>query len=1012
MASHGVVPDLFDDRYLQLQDVAGNVEPFPIPVPHEDYEQYITVYAIGIPLDIFTALIQDFTDRYSMETGEELWSWLVQWKVDKSEDGDRSLAFKRPRLWTDRLTVPPAPSASSPSPRLQREDKKFYKPLGRRRFDPELAKYEEVLRVLLDIFQAEPNKVPSIIEILYEFLDYYEGDGYALKCAMQKEIPNLWAFERPPVVLPHGHPKTHNNAVRDPVPGEDDEEFSERRQYGEKRFGLQAPKVDLPMSVVINMPPAGDHLARTRYHAACFKSRELALSLLKEAGMSERQIDNYVVGQKDHPMDTPEDGLGGGFKHYRTDKWFHRELLEMRGQVTKLDKSVEALMNARLDYQAQQAAHRAEVEAMDLNTATEGSSSTLQVPAPLIPHTASSAFRGNTHSISPRRNNEAFEFPEAVDPITEVPGELAPYLKSRLFSAAVSQLNVRTEEDVDGDDEMSEDEEGYADGDTSFGGSSDPMDVTPHTSVTAISPTTATLASASNSNLATYLQQLTPAQAARLAPSLLNHLRLVLARHQAARAAAQAQARDSVGTSAGISPAGTHVGPSHAGVASLPPAQAASSAAVADIAPLAAPTNAMLQISALMQPVAANTGAQGPQLLPPVVMANNPGITVTAPPTLRAQGPFPTVSQQQSLQHNSLPATQVHQHHQQRSAVSPIPNHSLLTPGLQGLSFSGTPSGSLSPTATPNRPHLTPGLRGPSANSAAANSFTSPVIATTPSPSTAAGPSSQNLPLPPPPSIGFPPPRPGIQRGSLPSPLRTSSTMATSSGRAHACSIIHPYRVRSPESSQPRTICIHFPSILLPRNTLPGGEDGDQDNDAMDTDRPKDNSGERTDALMLGIEDMNTGTIELSRAIFLSANIGSIFRRKMIDGSYQLIERYIPRFGCPPRTYTSKGKGKAPMPRGHSGHGSAYDKLMQALSFMYQHAGSTDREELLSKRWRVSPGMMAETDRGAVWEGWAVVLDRPIEMTSEERDRGALKVRPLNLDAQRMKEIEEMLEDY
>lgn len=204
---------------------------------------------------------------------------------------------------------------------------------------------------------------------------------------------------------------------------------------------------------------------------------------------------------------------------------------------------------------------------------------------------------------------------------------------------------------------------------------------------------------------------------------------------------------------------------------------------------------------------------------------------------------------------------------------------------------------------------------------------------------------------------------------------------------------------------------MHFPHVLLPRNTLRGGEDGNEDDEAMDTDSPTDTSEERTDAIMLGYEDMNTGTIELTRAIFLPAHIGSILHRKMIHGNYRLIERYAGQYGVTWTYMAHNRTGKAKGPKPIDPHVQAHEKLMQALSFMYLHAGAADREQLLSKRWRVSPGMMTETDRGGVWEGWAVVLDAPIQMTAEERER-AIKVRPLNLDARRLKEIEEMLEEY
>lgn len=76
MASFGKVLDLFDDRYLELQDVVGNVEPLPTLVPYEEYNQNVLVYRMDTNHEIFLGLIQDFTMRRAHETGKELWTWF------------------------------------------------------------------------------------------------------------------------------------------------------------------------------------------------------------------------------------------------------------------------------------------------------------------------------------------------------------------------------------------------------------------------------------------------------------------------------------------------------------------------------------------------------------------------------------------------------------------------------------------------------------------------------------------------------------------------------------------------------------------------------------------------------------------------------------------------------------------------------------------------------------------------------------------------------------------------
>lgn len=59
-----------------------------------------------------------------------------------------------------------------------------------------------------------------------------------------------------------------------------------------------------------------------------------------------------------------------------------------------------------------------------------------------------------------------------------------------------------------------------------------------------------------------------------------------------------------------------------------------------------------------------------------------------------------------------------------------------------------------------------------------------------------------------------------------------------------------------------------------------------------------------------------------------------------------------------------------------------YGKLVTAMQFMTDDA---DREDTLTKRWRATPGMMKAIDRGSVWEGWGVKVDRGVEMGEEER---------------------------
>jgi hypothetical protein len=101
-------------------------------------------------------------------------------------------------------------------------------------------------------------------------------------------------------------------------------------------------------------------------------------------------------------------------------------------------------------------------------------------------------------------------------------------------------------------------------------------------------------------------------------------------------------------------------------------------------------------------------------------------------------------------------------------------------------------------------------------------------------------------------------------------------------------------------------------------------------------------------------------------------------------------------------------------PRKRVPHKAAYSKISQAFALI----SPRKREEELTKRWRVTPGPMTATDRGAVWEGWAVTLDKGIEMGVKERE-GALVLSPLIIEGEtevdvekerRRKEIEELLD--
>jgi len=390
MASYGKVLDLLDDRYLNLQDVMGNVEPFPALVPYEQYTQNVLVYKMDTTHEIFMGLIQDFTDRTARQWGKELWTWAVQWEVEQAPSSQKDgfgPASKKPRM---DLSGSVALTPTQLPPR-----RPAYTVVERRFLDAELMKEEDMLRILIDIVQIESRLVPNFIEFLYRWIDFYEGDGYALQAAVRQEIPSLWDFEYHPVVLRDQEVKNRNKAEEtekteennnsenvegsletkkearkkpDLAAMEQKAERSERMQYKEVRFGLQPPKPeDEPMPPLINVPK--DYLKRQRYYAACFKTRQRALFLLNEAGITMRQISNYEKMQKAHPKETSEERDGKGLANYLKDKPFaQHEFALKEKRAADREKNKETIISNRLAVEAQQAMQNAATEAMDTST--------------------------------------------------------------------------------------------------------------------------------------------------------------------------------------------------------------------------------------------------------------------------------------------------------------------------------------------------------------------------------------------------------------------------------------------------------------------------------------------------------------------------------------------------------------------------------------------------------------------------------------------------------------------
>ncbi|KAJ4398931.1 hypothetical protein N0V91_009796 [Didymella pomorum] len=451
MASHGKVLDLLDDRYLDLQDVIGNVEPQPTLVPYENYTQNVLVYRMDASHEIFLGLVQDFTFRRAHEVGKELWTWLVQWEVDRRPPVQQPSSPKKLRLGAQQgnalFGVPTTPR-KSPALTI----------FERRTLDGALMLEEDMLRILIDIVQVASSLVPNFIEFLYRWIDYYEGDGRALKAALRWEIPSLWDFEYHPLVLPKdkegeinekdGSGQTVGDREGQTRSGSASEaaelrqssptkkmherpkpdlaafelqmfysEESERLQYREVKFGIQPPKLEEPLPPLINIPR--DVQKRTKYYAACFKSRQRALYLLQEAGITMRQIDNYQKLQTAHPRETPETGDGNGLRNYQKDAKFAQAHYKFKEKQTK---QREISISNKLAIEAQLAATHA---------IPDGAAG-----LPLIPPTPSYARKPDMAAEMMQKIKQTGGAQKEDGRINKVPKPLVGLMKSKVFAGA------------------------------------------------------------------------------------------------------------------------------------------------------------------------------------------------------------------------------------------------------------------------------------------------------------------------------------------------------------------------------------------------------------------------------------------------------------------------------------------------------------------------------------------------------------------------------------------------
>ncbi|KAH6875890.1 hypothetical protein BKA58DRAFT_311630 [Alternaria rosae] len=893
MASHGKVMDLFDERYLELQDVVGNVEPLPTLVPYEQYKSHAITYRMDTNHDVFFALLQDFTERKALETGKELWTWCVQWEVNQTA-ARQSLAApqsaKRPRLDLGQPNTPTAPKPASNAPPMT---------LHARCIDPDLLHEEDMLRILVDIVQIDSTVVPNFIEFLYRWIDFYEGDGKALKAALHGEIPSLWDFEYHPFLVPQAVKKEMNQARGATQDGGKDgqggdtttqmrqkpdlaalerkTEESERLKYREVHFGIQPPKLDEPLPPLINIPR--DQYKRAKYYEACFKSRQRAFFLLVEAGVTPQNMRDYHRDQTMSLQETPPLVEAGGLKNYEKDAKLAQVFTSLKEQHRA--KQLEISISSKLADEAQFAARSA---------APRGPSG-----VPLIPTTAIHAHRPDVTDGILRKIQQTKD--EGQQRINIVPTPLVGKMKSRLFRGARDRAGLQemfarssfpsiphSSRNFDGGRRNNNDGNGSTDED-----SDDDMNA--------------------------------PRARMRLLP------------------------RPSF-----PSPA-TPPRPS------LPP---------------------------LPRP-------------PPAMTSTQPRDTFIPDTTLAFQGGFGPYARP------PLPPGFEHQHHSP-SGYRALP--SVAPPGLPPLWFQPT-------THPPNLSQQSYTSSWPTplgrADHAPPPAFAQRLAAAqeTQGHATSYGQRLPNAgpPLPRAPDLPslsrgvdqgrstqqrqqlslnslLAPPQATMQR-TAPSPLNLRPPGSPLSSFAPSLLATSPFTT----SHRGIPVQIYLPKILVPANTIgPGGL------------RLGDNGLAETDAFLLGYTHPKSGKITLNRAVFLPLGVWANAQDRVRKGHYTVLE-----------SYAAPNRGPS------ISHHAAYEKAKQAYEMMVMNS-PVARERELTKRWRASRGRMTTTQRGAIWEGWAVEVDREIALSKEDR-KGAFVQNALvdgvdgdSDEARRRREIEELLE--
>lgn len=169
---------------------------------------------------------------------------------------------------------------------------------------------------------------------------------------------------------------------------------------------------------------------------------------------------------------------------------------------------------------------------------------------------------------------------------------------------------------------------------------------------------------------------------------------------------------------------------------------------------------------------------------------------------------------------------------------------------------------------------------------------------------------------------------------------------------------------------------------------------------------------------MLGYmtDDSNTkdsdGEMELSKALILSSGAWTNILGKVQRQKWKVLETYMSPVQKPISTHPFFKPATQPKntPGNKTPHFAAYTKLHTTFQFILASAQSpSQREDNLTKRWRATRGPMKWRDRGAVWEGYGLVVDKGISMSGEERKGALVFGRRSEEDERRMRELEELM---